>query len=186
MQKLYEELFDKTYRKALENDKRSTLVRRIVYACVVRQVILNESKPLPSYEELQAMPFFRDVSVAPTEANEIKSLLRFLRAIRTLMEMGFPGNCSKRNYLEVAGILDGTRRNYALGGAPSKATIRRIVIFHIVTGLPFSKKQPKKQACNRRGKSGRNNKRKITDDDDDESYLSEDILDRLILFAGND
>jgi hypothetical protein len=24
-----------------------------------------------------------------------------------------------------------------LGGAPSKATIRRIVIFHIVTGLPF-------------------------------------------------
>jgi hypothetical protein len=126
------------------------------------------------------MPFFKDISVAPTEAYEVKSLFHFLRATRTLMEMGLAAKSNKRNYLEVAGILDGTGRTYALGGSPSKATIRRIVIFHVITGLEFAKKMNSQV-------DGKSKKRKVstvlTDGDDNESCLSDDVFECLMIFA---
>jgi hypothetical protein len=104
-------------------------------------VILNESIPLPDYEELQAMPFFTDPDLLPKTVPEMKSLLHFLRAVKTLKDIGLPGVNNKLNYIEVASMLDVSQRTYALGGAPSKATMRRVVIFHVVTKTSLTVQQ---------------------------------------------
>jgi hypothetical protein len=75
----------------------------------------------------------------PKTVSEVNSLRRFQRAIQTIYDIGLPPFNNKQNYMEVAAMLDGSNRFYAMGGAPSKATIRRTIIFHTVTG--FEKKR---------------------------------------------
>jgi hypothetical protein len=130
---LHRQVFDVPYRKALAQEGRLSQLRRILYACVVRQVILNESIPLPEYEELQTMPFFTNPDLLPKTVSEIRSLLHFLRVMKTLKDIGLPGVNNKLNYIEVGAMMDGSQRSYSLGGAPSKATMRRVVIFHAVS-----------------------------------------------------
>jgi hypothetical protein len=137
---LHRTVFDLTYRRELAKIGRMTQIRRVLKACVVRQVILNEHRPLPHLEELQTMPFFNDISFLPKTISEVNCLRRFMRAIQALHDIGLPGANNKQNYLEIATMLEGSNRTYALGGAPSKATIRRTVIFHVVTGVPLSKR----------------------------------------------
>jgi hypothetical protein len=137
MKLLPKQLFAASYRKQLTAQNRFTTIRRILHACVVRQVIINEARPLPSNEELRRMPFFEDPQYAPAAEDEISSLRRFYRAVQTLVDIGVPGNNNKQTYIEVGAMLDGSNRTYAFGGAPSKATLRRQVIFHMVTGSPL-------------------------------------------------
>lgn len=137
MKRLIHQVFSKEYRKELARVGRLMLIRRILYSMVVRQVILNEARPYPSFEELQAMPFFEDNDFTPRTEEEVQSLLRFMRAVQTFHDMGFPGSNNKRTYIDVAAMLEGCGRSYAFGGAPSKATICRMMIFHVVTGIPF-------------------------------------------------
>ena len=122
------------YRDELSSIGRRTTLRRILYACVVRQVIINQQIPLPSFDELYMMPFYAEEYLIPKSELEVDSLRHFLRAVQTMYEMGMPAINNKKSYIEVAGLLDNSNRTYTLGGAPSKATMRRIMIFHTVTG----------------------------------------------------
>jgi hypothetical protein len=144
----HRKVLDVTYRKELALTGRMTQLRRVIMACVVRQVIANEEIPLTAYEELAKMSFFHDKELMPKTVSEVNSLRRFQRAIQTIYDIGLPPFNNKQNYMEVAAMLDGSNRFYAMGGAPSKATIRRTIIFHTVTG--FEKK------------------RKVKDDENDE------------------
>jgi hypothetical protein len=113
-------------------------MRRVIYACVLRQIILNQERSLPSLEELQMMPFFhQEEDMAPDCLEEVDSLRHFLRAVQTLHAIGLSGHNNKMTYIAIAGMLDGSNRSYAFGGAPSKAMIRRSVIFHLVTDAPM-------------------------------------------------
>lgn len=135
---LHKEVFDHQYRKELSLVGRLTLIRRVIHACIVRQVIVNEKRPLPSLEHLHMMPLFSDPDICPSSDDEILSLRRFMRAIQTLHDIGLPGANNKITFIDVAAMLDGSNRPYSFGGAPSKATIRRAIVFHHVTGTPSS------------------------------------------------
>jgi hypothetical protein len=130
---LYKDVISAGSRKILADQRRLTLLRRIIYACVVRQVIINEQKPLPPVDFLQSMPFYEDPAMLPNNEAEVLSLRHFIRAIVTINEIGLTGKNNKQTYIDVAAMLDGSNRTYAFGGAPSKGTIRRSVIFHVIT-----------------------------------------------------
>lgn len=131
---LHRQVFDLQYRKELAASGRMTQLRRIIYACAVRQVIINERRQVPSLESLKHLPFFHHMEFLPTGVEEINCLRRFYRAIEVLHEIGVPGSNNKHTYIDVGAMLEGSNQTYAFGGAPSKATIRRSVMFHIVTG----------------------------------------------------
>lgn len=135
LQSLLRKTFDKQYRKDLAQVNRLIQLRRILYACVVRQVIITEKRPLPTQEDLEVMPFYSDPDLIPTTSEEAESLRRYLQATQVLHEIGLAGSGNKQTYVETAALFDGLGQSYALGGAPSKATIRRVIIFHIVTGV---------------------------------------------------
>jgi hypothetical protein len=86
-------------------------------------------------DQLQVMPFYQDPHLVPTSELEIDSLRHFMRAVQTMHEMGMPAVNNKQTYIEVAAMLDDSKCTYALGGAPSKATMRRVMIYHGVTGI---------------------------------------------------
>jgi hypothetical protein len=134
---LPKQLFEPAYRKQLSAQNRLSPIRRVLYACVIRQVIINEAKLLPTEDELRQMPFFAEPQYVPSSEEEITSLRRFYRVIQALVDIGVPGNNNKQTYIEVGAMLDGSNRSYAFGGAPSKATLRRQVIFHMVTREPM-------------------------------------------------
>lgn len=123
--------------KTLSATGRSTVIRRVIYACVVRQIILNKQICLPPIEEVQQMHFYSDSDFLPIDEEEELSLRRFLRAIKILCSIGVSGKNNKQTFVEVGGMLDGANRTYAFGGAPSKATMRRAFIFHVVTNVPM-------------------------------------------------
>ncbi len=137
LKNLFSTIFEEQYCKELAITNRLIEIKRITYACVVRQVILYQRRPLPSIEELQTMPFYMDETYIPKEYSEIQSLRHFLRAIQVLYEIGLKGFQNKRTYIEVGGLLDGSDQSYTFGGAPSKATLRRAAIYHVVTGTPL-------------------------------------------------
>ncbi len=136
IQGLLKRVFDSQYRKELARVNRLVEIRRIIYACVVRQVILHDRWLLPAHEDIQAFPFFTDPDLTPANIQEIECLKHFLRAVRVLYHIGVPGSNNKQTYIDVASMLDGSNRSYAFGGSPSKATIRRAMIYHIVTNTP--------------------------------------------------
>ena len=140
IRQLVVELFDSTYRKELALAGRLIQIKRIMFACVVRQIIVTEQWQLPTYEELQDMPFFKDPNFVPTTVHEINCLRRFMRAAQVLQAIGLSGANNKQTYVEVCAMLDGSNQTYAFGGAPSKATVRRAVIFHVVSGIPLTPK----------------------------------------------
>jgi hypothetical protein len=97
---------------------RRTLLRRILNACVVRQVISNDQIPLPTLQQLHEVPFYEDKNLIPPSELEIDSLRHFMRAIQTMHEMGMPAVNNKKTYIEIAAMLDGSKCTYALGGSP--------------------------------------------------------------------
>jgi hypothetical protein len=147
---LHRQVFDVRYRKDLSSQNRLTPMRRILYACVVRQVIINEAKPLPTEDELRSMPFYAEDDLVPPTPKEVLSLCRFLRAIQTLKDIGLPGDNNKQTYIDVANMLDGSNRACAYGGAPSKATIRRAMIFHAVMNTETTCPEAESRAKRRR------------------------------------
>jgi hypothetical protein len=132
---IHRNVFSLQYRDELASIGRRTLLRRILYACVVRQVIINYGTPLPTVDQLQKMPFYEDKNLIPPSELETESLRHFMRAIQAMHEMGMPAASNKKTYIEVAAMLDDSKCTYALGGAPSKATMRRVMIYHRVTGI---------------------------------------------------
>jgi hypothetical protein len=132
---IHRNVFSLQYRDELASIGRRTLLRRILYACVVRQVIINDDIPLPTIEQLYEMPFYEDKNLIPPSEVETDSLRHFMRAIQTMHEMGMPAASNKKTYIEVAAMLDDSKCTYALGGAPSKATMRRVMIYHRMTGI---------------------------------------------------
>jgi hypothetical protein len=166
---IHRKVFSVHYRDTLSSEGRRTLLRRILYACVVRQVIINDQIQLPSMDQLQVMPFYQDPHLVPTSELEIDSLRHFMRAVQTMHEMGMPAVNNKQTYIEVAAMLDDSKCTYALGGAPSKATMRRVMIYHGVTGIEIPRSFLKPSS----------KRRKIHDvvDKIDSSEGNEDILD---------
>jgi hypothetical protein len=172
---IHRKVFSQQYRQELGSIGRRMLLRRILNTCVVRQVIINDQIPLPTVDQLYEMPFYEDKNLIPPSELETESLRHFMRAIQTMHEMGMPAARNKKTYIEVAAMLDDSKCTYALGGAPSKATMRRVMIYHRVAGTdaPPSFLKPSSK------------RRKIHDVvDDDNSEGDEAILDSdLAAFA---
>jgi hypothetical protein len=166
---IHRKVFSLQYRDELASIGRRTLLRRILNACVVRQVIINDSIPLPTVDQLHEMPFYEDKNLIPPSELETESLRHFMRAIQIMHEMGIPAVNNKKTYIEVAAMLDDSKFTYAMGGAPSKATMRRVMIYHGVTGIEIPRSFLKPSS----------KRRKIDDvvDTIDSSKGDEDILD---------
>jgi hypothetical protein len=146
---IHRNVFSLQYRDELASIGRRTSLRRILYACVVRQVIINDDIPLPTVDQLYEMPFYED-NLTPPSQLELESLRHFMRAIQTLHEIGMPAASNKKTYIDVAAMLDGSKCTYALGGAPSKATMRRVMIYHGMTGIEIPPSYMQKTSSKRR------------------------------------
>ena len=135
---------DSTYCKDLTKQKRSDLVKAAFYALVVRQYILNNKLMLPTQEEILARFSFLQVDltelVEAQKRDRMDYLLGYCRGIEALLAMGIAGHNNKKLFLAVGAMLEGSGQEYATGGAPSKATERRICIFHEMTGTDIREK----------------------------------------------
>jgi hypothetical protein len=179
---IHRKVFSQQYREELGLIGRRTLLRRILYACVVRQVIINGHIPLPTIEHLHEMPFYEDKNLIPTSELEIDSLRHFMRAIQTMHEIGVPAVNNKQTYVEVAAMLDDSKCTYALGGAPSRATMRRLSIYHGVTGTEIPPCNTTAHKSKRRKVTVKEEKVPVPSTTTASAWSSHEIDEELILF----
>jgi hypothetical protein len=163
---IHRKVFNLEYRDELASIGRRTLLRRILNACVVRQVIINDGITLPSTEQLHEMPFYEDADLIPTSATEIDNLRHFMRAVQTMHMMGMPAVNNKKTYIDVAAMLEGSNRTYSTGGTPSRAIRRRVMIYHGVTGTEIPR-------CNTTAHQQKRRKVSLQQQSDHEDYGEE-------------
>ena len=135
VQRIPRQIFKKEYYQQLTREKRSSLVRAVIYAAAARQVCKNEDTALPTEEDMRSrFSFFSTLDLAPTSAQETVYLCRYARAIETLQSMGLRASNNKHIFMRAAAMLEGSGNRYARGGAPAKSMKRRDTIFTEITG----------------------------------------------------
>ena len=116
-------------RKQLTKSKRAHIVKAAFTAAIVRYVVQQRRYVLPSPEELKRYTFYDSGDLVIIEREEVLHLLGFIRILKVMLSLGLNGEQNKHLFLNVCSILEGSGKFYATGGAPSKATKRREIIY---------------------------------------------------------